>query len=124
MTKMTLDELVAQLRAAFGAELRSVVLYGSAAAGDGGLAPIGRHLPDGVLGHSGAPPRAARVAALRRGARRSGRSAPAAGARGEGQAASPAEGRARGGWRRAPPARAARGQQEHAHGSVSRDGAA
>jgi hypothetical protein len=34
MAKMTLEELVAQLRAAFGAELRSVVLYGSAAAGD------------------------------------------------------------------------------------------
>ncbi len=34
MAKMTLDELVAQLRAAFGAELRSVVLYGSAASGD------------------------------------------------------------------------------------------
>lgn len=31
---MTLDELVAQLRAAYGAELRSVVLYGSAARGD------------------------------------------------------------------------------------------
>jgi hypothetical protein len=31
---MTLEELVAQLRAAFGAELRSVVLYGSAATGD------------------------------------------------------------------------------------------
>ncbi|MFN2565575.1 MAG: hypothetical protein ABR499_11320 [Gemmatimonadaceae bacterium] len=34
MAKMTLDELVAQLRAAFGAELRSVVLYGSAASGE------------------------------------------------------------------------------------------
>jgi hypothetical protein len=34
MAKMTLDELVAQLRAAFGAELRSVVLYGSAAGGE------------------------------------------------------------------------------------------
>ncbi|HVX41108.1 MAG TPA: hypothetical protein VHB25_16190 [Gemmatimonadaceae bacterium] len=33
MARMTLDDLVAQLRAAFGAELRSVVLYGSAAAG-------------------------------------------------------------------------------------------
>jgi hypothetical protein len=31
---MTLDELVAQLRAAYGTELRSVVLYGSAAAGE------------------------------------------------------------------------------------------
>jgi hypothetical protein len=31
---MTLDELVAQLKSAFGAELRSVVLYGSAAAGE------------------------------------------------------------------------------------------
>jgi len=31
---MTLDELVAQLRAAYGAGLRSVVLYGSAAAGE------------------------------------------------------------------------------------------
>jgi hypothetical protein len=34
MAKMTLDELVAQLRAAYGAGLRSVVLYGSAAAGE------------------------------------------------------------------------------------------
>jgi hypothetical protein len=34
MAKMTLDELVAQLSAAFGAELRAVVLYGSAAAGE------------------------------------------------------------------------------------------
>lgn len=34
MAKMTLDELVAQLRAAFGTELRAVVLYGSAAAGE------------------------------------------------------------------------------------------
>lgn len=34
MAKMTLDELVSQLRAAFGAELRAVVLYGSAAAGE------------------------------------------------------------------------------------------
>ena len=34
MAKMTLDELVAQLRSAYGAELRSVVLYGSAAAGE------------------------------------------------------------------------------------------
>src|SRR3954469_842139 len=34
MAKMTLDELVAQLRAAYGAELRAVVLYGSAAAGE------------------------------------------------------------------------------------------
>jgi hypothetical protein len=34
MAKMTLEELVAQLRAAFGAELRSVVLYGSAAGGE------------------------------------------------------------------------------------------
>ena len=32
MARMTLDELVAQLRAAYGAGLRSVVLYGSAAA--------------------------------------------------------------------------------------------
>lgn len=31
---MTLDELVSQLRAAYGAELRAVVLYGSAAAGE------------------------------------------------------------------------------------------
>ena len=31
---MTLEELVAQLRAAYGAELRAVVLYGSAAAGE------------------------------------------------------------------------------------------
>src|SRR6185437_1296044 len=34
MAKMTLDELVAQLRAAYGASLRSVVLYGSAASGE------------------------------------------------------------------------------------------
>ena len=34
MAKMTLDELVRQLRAAYGGELRSVVLYGSAAAGE------------------------------------------------------------------------------------------
>jgi predicted nucleotidyltransferase len=34
MAKMSLDELVSQLRAAFGAELRAVVLYGSAAAGE------------------------------------------------------------------------------------------
>ena len=34
MAKMTLDELVTQLRAAFGAELRAVALYGSAAAGE------------------------------------------------------------------------------------------
>src|SRR5438046_1478890 len=34
MARMTLDELVAQLRAAYGAGLRSVVLYGSAAAGE------------------------------------------------------------------------------------------
>ena len=34
MAKMTLDELVAQLRAAFGAGLKSVVLYGSAASGE------------------------------------------------------------------------------------------
>jgi predicted nucleotidyltransferase len=34
MAKMTLDELVSQLRAAFGGELRAVVLYGSAAAGE------------------------------------------------------------------------------------------
>jgi hypothetical protein len=33
MAKMTLDVLVTQLRAAFGAELRAVALYGSAAAG-------------------------------------------------------------------------------------------
>ena len=38
MAKMTLDELVAQLRAAYGGELRAVVLYGSAAAGE--------HVPD------------------------------------------------------------------------------
>ena len=31
---MTLDELVTQLRAAYGARLASVVLYGSAAAGE------------------------------------------------------------------------------------------
>lgn len=34
MARMTLDDLVAQLRKAFGDELRAVVLYGSAAAGD------------------------------------------------------------------------------------------
>lgn len=34
MAKMTLDELVSQLRAAFGTELHAVVLYGSAAAGE------------------------------------------------------------------------------------------
>lgn len=34
MAKMTLDELVSQLRAAFGIELRAVVLYGSAASGE------------------------------------------------------------------------------------------
>ena len=34
MAKMTLDELVSQLNAALGAELRAVVLYGSAAAGE------------------------------------------------------------------------------------------
>src|SRR3954470_24946647 len=34
MARMTLDELVAQLRAAYGTGLRSVVLYGSAAAGE------------------------------------------------------------------------------------------
>lgn len=33
MARMTLDELVEQLRAAYGASLKSVVLYGSAAAG-------------------------------------------------------------------------------------------
>jgi predicted nucleotidyltransferase len=31
---MTLDDLVSQLRAAYGEALRAVVLYGSAAAGD------------------------------------------------------------------------------------------
>ena len=34
MANMTLEELVAQLRAAYGTDLRSVVLYGSAAAGE------------------------------------------------------------------------------------------
>lgn len=34
MAKMTLEELVSQLRVAFGKDLRAVVLYGSAAAGD------------------------------------------------------------------------------------------
>ena len=34
MAKMTLDDLVSQLTAAFGAGLRAVVLYGSAAAGE------------------------------------------------------------------------------------------
>ena len=35
MAQMTLDEMVAQLRAAYGAGLRAVVLYGSAAQGGG-----------------------------------------------------------------------------------------
>jgi predicted nucleotidyltransferase len=34
MATMTLDQLVSQLKAAYGAELRAVVLYGSAAAGE------------------------------------------------------------------------------------------
>ena len=34
MATMTLDDLVTQLRAAYGADLRAVVLYGSAAAGE------------------------------------------------------------------------------------------
>lgn len=34
MARMTLDDLVTQLRGAFGNELRAVVLYGSAASGD------------------------------------------------------------------------------------------
>lgn len=34
MARMTLDELVSQLKAALGTELRAVVLYGSAAAGE------------------------------------------------------------------------------------------
>lgn len=34
MARMTLDDLVSQLRAAYGTTLRSVVLYGSAAAGE------------------------------------------------------------------------------------------
>jgi hypothetical protein len=34
MAKLTLDELVTQLKSAFGADLSSVVLYGSAAGGD------------------------------------------------------------------------------------------
>jgi hypothetical protein len=34
MAKMTPEELVAQLRAAYGTDLRSIVLYGSAAAGE------------------------------------------------------------------------------------------
>jgi hypothetical protein len=38
MAKMTLDDLVTQLRAAYGEGLRAVVLYGSAAAGE--------HIPD------------------------------------------------------------------------------
>jgi len=38
MARMTLDDLVSQLRAAFGPELHAVVLYGSAAAGE--------HLPN------------------------------------------------------------------------------
>ncbi|HWT44857.1 MAG TPA: nucleotidyltransferase domain-containing protein, partial [Vicinamibacterales bacterium] len=34
MAKMTLEQLVEQLQKAFGDELRAVVLYGSAAAGE------------------------------------------------------------------------------------------
>src|SRR6476620_6383220 len=34
MAKLTLDELVTQLKSAFGADLVAVVLYGSAAGGD------------------------------------------------------------------------------------------
>ena len=34
MARMTLDELVSQLRAAYGTALRSIVLYGSAAAAE------------------------------------------------------------------------------------------
>jgi len=34
MARMTLEELVSQLRAAYGTALRSIVLYGSAAAGE------------------------------------------------------------------------------------------
>ena len=34
MARMTLDDLVSQLRAAYGSALRSIVLYGSAAAGE------------------------------------------------------------------------------------------
>src|SRR3954471_11063860 len=34
MAKLTLEDLVTQLKAAFGDDLRSVVLYGSAAGGD------------------------------------------------------------------------------------------
>src|SRR5438128_9427090 len=34
MAKLTLDELVTQLKSAFGSDLSSVVLYGSAAGGD------------------------------------------------------------------------------------------
>jgi hypothetical protein len=45
MAKMTLDELTSQLRAAYGAELRSIVLYGSAAAGE----HIPRHSDQNVL---------------------------------------------------------------------------
>ena len=40
MAKMTLDELVTQLRAAYGERLASVVLYGSAAGGD--------HIPEPI----------------------------------------------------------------------------
>jgi predicted nucleotidyltransferase len=39
MAKMTLEELVTQLTAAFGSELRAVVLYGSAASGGGEHVP-------------------------------------------------------------------------------------
>ncbi|HET7632702.1 MAG TPA: nucleotidyltransferase domain-containing protein [Gemmatimonadaceae bacterium] len=50
MAKMTLDDMVAQLRAVFGAELRTVVLYGSAAAGE----HIPRHSDLNVLVVTGA----------------------------------------------------------------------
>ena len=36
MARMTLDELVKQLRAAYGTALRSIVLYGSSAGGEAG----------------------------------------------------------------------------------------
>src|SRR5580765_4152067 len=45
MARMTLEELVSQLRAAYGTALRSVVLYGSAARGESG----GKHANYNVL---------------------------------------------------------------------------
>ncbi len=44
MAKMTLDELVSQLKLAFGAELAAVVLYGSAARDTSGATPRGSNV--------------------------------------------------------------------------------